>query len=539
MQKRNFSMNVGGRPRSISITAQAGVVAQLETVSGFKTKQKAFLNALATAADKTLVERNVPRTCGTATSDLKLNRINNMSPKTVKRYEKIMQVKSGKGEATTKARAKACTSVRNMLSFAAANDLIGFLSHPSLLSNSDATTFEVGDSRDNIKIIVKYLGKRCDQGSNLKVELDENVPTGISAYFIKYYLHCSADGLRADPVFVVQSPNMEAGAIDVKIIEGFGVSTSVHGKGYLVFVKSRACNIAFYQWYNTNILIPYVLLQRSKNNLPLTTPAFHQLQSTTKRSTIQNSFKEVGIYPYSFEKIFSNFTDKMKGKPTYDDQLYYKKIMDELKAIILEKGEISDADFDRLNINDEFSCNKDGLIVSQRRTVILTNMALIKSELAKIDAKKAAAAATEIKRQLAKDKKIAKVNAAELRASEPAVAPPIDGVLPVPKKRKRQVPGVGVGFDERAQAAPSPRAKKSKLAVTAVVASPPPPPLTYCYCKCLRTAVDQSPMVQCANAELCPHGEWFHYSHASRIQPWEPEPDSEWYCTPCENTAAH
>lgn len=93
----------------------------------------------------------------------------------------------------------------------------------------------------------------------------------------------------------------------------------------------------------------------------------------------------------------------MKGKPTYDDQPYYEIILDELKSIILEKGEISDADFDRLDINDELPCINDGF---DSRTVILANMELTKSEVDKSDAKKATAAAVVIKLQLAKDKKL-------------------------------------------------------------------------------------------------------------------------------------
>jgi len=267
-----------GRPMSVPFDMQLEIVERLKADTGYKKRKDTVNHDFYKSAAVYKEQQNKPSIyTGTQTNGT-LHTKADVCSRTILNYEKNLGINSGNAERTTNARIRACGSMRNMVTFAAANELMHDLTHPSIITNSDATTFEVGHSKDGEKIEVKYVGNRCDNGDTLKVEPRQNDSSSISAYFIKYYLHCSADGYCADPVFVVQDPNMNPDDIDVKQLAGFSVSTSAaNSNAFLVFVKSRACNKRFYEWFNDTILIPFADCQRKNHDVNSNTLAFHQL----------------------------------------------------------------------------------------------------------------------------------------------------------------------------------------------------------------------------------------------------------------------
>ena len=96
--------------------------------------------------------------------------------------------------------------------------------------------------------------------------VDDNLPlkvgpqtknSGITAYFIKYYMLMSASGFVGPPVYVIADDNMNNLDIDVYSVPDLSLSVDAE-KAYLVFCKSRACNYKFYDWFNSTILFNFI-----------------------------------------------------------------------------------------------------------------------------------------------------------------------------------------------------------------------------------------------------------------------------------------
>ena len=51
---------------------------------------------------------------------------------------------------------------------------------------------------------------------------------------------------------------MDKDEVDVHEVYGLGVGTDITAKGYVIFCKTRCCNIKLFKWFNTSVLIPYI-----------------------------------------------------------------------------------------------------------------------------------------------------------------------------------------------------------------------------------------------------------------------------------------
>jgi aromatic ring-opening dioxygenase LigB subunit len=105
------------------------------------------------------------------------------------------------------------------------------------------------------------------------------------------------------------------------------------------------------------------------------------LQCSMKPHMIKESFQACGIYPYSLDKIINNC------KVTISKTQYsiINRCMPELIQIMELKGEISEADFDRLEISkttDDDGKSIDLLVLNRRRSVVLTHPKAIERERA-------------------------------------------------------------------------------------------------------------------------------------------------------------
>jgi len=159
-------------------------------------------------------------------------------------------------EETTKARAEACSCFRNMFCFMVANWLMASNTIPPLILNLDATQFKVGCANNGrVKVIVSD----GDADSHNIKAMPQEKNHGITAYFIKYYLLISAAGKVATPVYVVADESMNANEFDAYDAPSLGASTDATSTGKVVFVPTRGCNKAFYEWLNINIVIPFVV----------------------------------------------------------------------------------------------------------------------------------------------------------------------------------------------------------------------------------------------------------------------------------------
>lgn len=221
----------------------------------------------------------------------------------------------------------------------------------------------------------------------------------------------------------------------------------------------------------------------------------------------------------------------MNPKPAGHQQQHMKDILDQLIHIMLQKGEIFDSDFDNLGFMKEQS--KDGLIVSQRRTCILTNTALIQREVDKANEKKDIAAATAAKRALTKEKAAAKKAtkvAGSIQNALPLViaVPHTDLIHPAP------VPPLPVpipDLDQHPAVIPKPT-RKRKLATVASQIDDIATMKLLCYCRLPYNEQDGlGNMIQCEFAGNCRFAEWYHCIHVNLARNFTT--DDPWTCISC------
>ena len=109
----------------------------------------------------------------------------------------------------------------------------------------DATQFKVGYAcGSNERVLVHNAD---DNKNSLKTGPDDSKNSGITAYFIKYYLILTASGSASQPVYVVADVDMQNNEIDVYKVPGLGITTDPGNNGFIVYCKSRSCNEAFSQ----------------------------------------------------------------------------------------------------------------------------------------------------------------------------------------------------------------------------------------------------------------------------------------------------
>ena len=223
-----------GRPSILSPEAENKLKLFLEEET-FHKKTEDYKAKLLELSMETAKERNK------SISSVKV-----MDKKTLKRYEKKLDIKTRHAENGTAAREEACASVRNIVSMASMNDGIinGYGVQQHLILNMDGTQYTVGTNKHSTEI--KFI--RRESTKSLKTSPGEG-EKGIVCFFIKFYLLISAFGYSADPVYVLQDCNMDEDKIDVNRVEELGMTNNIGTCGYVVFCKTRCCNTLFYMWY--------------------------------------------------------------------------------------------------------------------------------------------------------------------------------------------------------------------------------------------------------------------------------------------------
>jgi hypothetical protein len=262
VQKRGWVQAKAGPPRKIE-SPEAKLHIFDKRTSGLQTRAENFDQVLEAA--RATGKKHGKSTFASET----------MCPKTKLKYERKYGVKTALAEVTTEARKVACEDCRNFITFGCMNGCMVPDTPQCLVCNMDASTFTVGRDISG-KTTIKYFVK--EEGCSLKAapaEKTKGNPIGL--YTIKYYLLMGASGTASKPVYVFQDDRMSEEDIEIYDVLGLGIGTDVTSSGYMIFMKQRAGNKAFFSWLNTNVIIPYVNNVRAANNLTKDTPAWFQL----------------------------------------------------------------------------------------------------------------------------------------------------------------------------------------------------------------------------------------------------------------------
>jgi DNA-binding protein YbaB len=190
------------------------------------------------------------------------SQVKRISNKNLTNLEVRLDIESRNAEETSDAREKACASVRNMTSVAAAIISIKKTAKRGLLINFDAKTSILGDrklTKPKAKFIrgakkgaeVKGKGKKKGRGAKgkgrgsgvkngLSVKVRKGKRKGITGYLIKSMYTLADCGLLGEMVHILASPGMPANTMHVLKCDGLGISGLMKGDPVtIVFAESR------------------------------------------------------------------------------------------------------------------------------------------------------------------------------------------------------------------------------------------------------------------------------------------------------------
>lgn len=176
-----------------------------------------------------------------------------VSKKTVKRIKEANKFVEVTCQFKTTARCIAEADPRNLYSFAVMNAAFVAPLIAAMVFNWDATQFCL--SPDGYMKIIKCEGDTSKP------------PTSISAgglgFAIKYYHFHNANGDIGPAVFIVADPSLGENEFHCFEMAGLSHTQVMTATGYVVFTRTRNCNAAFYRWYATTIVVPFVNLSRA------------------------------------------------------------------------------------------------------------------------------------------------------------------------------------------------------------------------------------------------------------------------------------
>ena len=187
-----------------------------------------------------------------------------LSSQTLRMYKKSMNLGERVAQLKTSARIDAEKDPRN--SFAMAAMIEAFCKHlsPAMQFNWDATQYALSPDKDEICVYQK--------GKDFGPLTSES--GGGTFLSIKHYHFHNANGTVAPPVFVIADDSMDPEAFIWDEVSELSTSTDVNGKAYLCRCRTRNGNSAFYRWYGTFIVAPFVIdvRDRTKSKNPDGTP---------------------------------------------------------------------------------------------------------------------------------------------------------------------------------------------------------------------------------------------------------------------------
>lgn len=187
-----------------------------------------------------------------------------VSRRTMWNYKHRLNLGAKTAQLKTHARIAAEADPRNSFSMGIMNKAFSDNLLSSMIFNWDATQYGISPDKDEICIYAK--GK--DMGS-----LTSESGGGTYLSVKHYHLH-NANGIVAPPVFILADDSMEVEEFIWHECNELATSTDVNGRAYLCRCRTRNANAAFYKWFGTDIVAPFVanVREHSRCQYPDKTP---------------------------------------------------------------------------------------------------------------------------------------------------------------------------------------------------------------------------------------------------------------------------
>jgi len=191
----------------------------------------------------------------------------------IKKLEKKGVIDCGGAiEYTTEARGREEGDILNAVSVLAAMEAIGKDVPSSLLVNTDATTFEIGEGKHTGK--VWHVFKCYIVGSHfhiLKQDFGKRMVTGKRKSALpmgfKYFAGGSGTGKSMKAVIIAACDSLKPDDCLIWQVPGLAASNSDTDYGWLVLMKTRQPNAKFWDWYAREVVVEFIKRQREAYGL--------------------------------------------------------------------------------------------------------------------------------------------------------------------------------------------------------------------------------------------------------------------------------
>lgn len=249
-----FRDSGSGRPRKLDKVGGQNVLTELakRTRDQHAPNRAEFQAILIKEVEQSSKRRNIANVCPT------------IVPKTMWNYKSILKLGLKTAQLKTHARITAEGDPRNSFSMAVMNKAFSEKLHSSMIINWDATQYGISPDKDDMCVYLKGkdvgpLTSESGGGTYLSVK--------------HYHLH-NANGTVAPPVFIIADDSVDAESFAWHDIPELSTSTDVNGHAYLCVCRTRNANAAFYRWFGTFIVAPFIIdvRARSKAKYPDGTP---------------------------------------------------------------------------------------------------------------------------------------------------------------------------------------------------------------------------------------------------------------------------
>jgi hypothetical protein len=128
---------------------------------------------------------------------------------------------------------------------------------PYMIFNWDATQYSIIEDSDNRAVVVKIEGDAQPVTAQ---------SAGTIAISIKHFHFHNAAGEVAPPVFLISDDSLGPDDFPQPIKVGdLGATSDISAFGWLCFTKTRNGNNAFYNWYATEVVVPFITQVREKH----------------------------------------------------------------------------------------------------------------------------------------------------------------------------------------------------------------------------------------------------------------------------------
>jgi len=209
-------------------------------------------------------------------------------------------IKKGKGQSKTPARDAAMSDPRNMYAEYIALACLQEGIDPNLIINFDATQYFISDDG----VIRKLIWLKTDSDTPASYLSD-----GCLGLFLKAYLVGAASGIVAPMVLNIAMEDMDADDFKVIKVQGMSHVPAPGQYGYLAFTKTRGCNDKFYQWFYSNVILPFVHQQRE--DLQLGTIENGKWTNDSMKALVSSDGEQIQIRNIFTNEILKEFEDEL------------------------------------------------------------------------------------------------------------------------------------------------------------------------------------------------------------------------------------